>query len=293
MGYRRRPFLIQIVRTAGCAWLALAFPLAFPLAAPAQDAELAPAKTSSLPAEETGRYAEMDHGPFFSGTIDTLFPERESYANKGIVVRLRRDPPAALCFDTELLKVSAGWTGGFLGWPHGRDGMEGEPFPVGDLKFGTKPESLGWAKGDDFGDPRRIPYGPLPRDWAKYRGLYRHGDRVVLRASAVRVWSFSAPSARRDSLLVSELFEPVRHVGNRVARCFEMDGLESEKPSAFRVDVVPGILQGDRQRCRIEEDLRRADDHAEWSFLARLDGCTDHPVFLDKVELTTLASPPG
>ena len=176
----RRSLSIQIVRTAGCAWLALAFPLAFPLAAPARDAELAPGKTSSRLAEAKGRYAEMDHGPFFSGTIDTLFPERESYANKGIVVRLRRDPPAALCFDTELLKVSAAWTGGFLGWPHERDGIEGEPFPVGDLKFGTKPESLGWAKGDDFGDPRRIPYGPLPRHWARYRGLYRHGERVIL-----------------------------------------------------------------------------------------------------------------
>ena len=122
----------------------------------------------------------MDHGPFFSGTIDTLFPARESYTNKGIVIRLRRDPPAALCFDTELLKVSAGWTGGFLGWPAGRDGIEGEPFPTGVLKFGTKPESLGWAKGNDFGDPRRIPYGPLPRNWARYRGLFRHGERVVL-----------------------------------------------------------------------------------------------------------------
>ena len=137
-------------------------------------------RASTRPPEGQGRYAQMDHGPFFSGTIDTLFPTRESYTNKGIVIRLRRDPPAALCFDTELIKVSAGWTGGFLGWPQGRDGIEGEPFPTGVLKFGTKPESLGWAQGDAFDDPRHIPYGPLPRDWARYRGLYRHGERVVL-----------------------------------------------------------------------------------------------------------------
>lgn len=157
-------------RVVGTVWAWLA--LAFPLAALSQDVE--------HPPEGEGRYAQMDHGPFFSGTIDTLFPTRESYTNKGIVIRLRRDPPAALCFDTELLKVSAGWTGGFLGWPQGRDGIEGEPFPTGVLKFGTKPESLGWAQGDAFDDPRHIPYGPLPRDWARYRGLYRHGERVVL-----------------------------------------------------------------------------------------------------------------
>ena len=150
------------------AWLALAFPLA----ALGQDVE--------RPPEGEGRYAQMDHGPFFSGTIDTLFPARKSYTNKGIVIRLTQDPPAAVCFDTELLKVSAGWTGGFLGWPEGRDGIEGEPFPAGDLKFGTRPESLGWARAGKFADPRPIPYGPLPRDWAKYRGLYRHGERVVL-----------------------------------------------------------------------------------------------------------------
>ena len=46
----------------------------------------------------------------------------------------------------------------------------------------------GWSKGDDFKDPRKvptgpgaatIPLGPLPKDWAKYRGLYMSGDNIV------------------------------------------------------------------------------------------------------------------
>ena len=64
--------------------------------------------------------------------------------------------------------------------------------------FGTHTSTPGWSKGDDFADPRPlpqgprkadvkpgepffadVPFGPLPRAWAKYRGLYLSGDRVV------------------------------------------------------------------------------------------------------------------
>src|SRR5205085_1326764 len=40
----------------------------------------------------------------------------------------------------------------------------------------------GWAKPgtDDFKDPRPEPYGPLPRDWARFKGLYLSGNQVVL-----------------------------------------------------------------------------------------------------------------
>src|SRR5262249_29961551 len=44
----------------------------------------------------------------------------------------------------------------------------------------TGPRSPGWAKGVDWKDPRPQPFGPLPRDWAHYRGLYVHGDKVIL-----------------------------------------------------------------------------------------------------------------
>src|SRR4030095_4999679 len=47
----------------------------------------------------------------------------------------------------------------------------------------------GCSKGEDFADPRKlptgpgaakIPFGPMPREWSKYRGLYLHGDKVVV-----------------------------------------------------------------------------------------------------------------
>ena len=128
-------------------------------------------------ARGTGQYAQMDHGPFFSGTIDSRFPGTGSLIKKGIVIRLEG---GAVCFDTELLKFASGWAGGFLGFPSGRDGIEGQPFADGPVAFGTKPESLGCARAGSFKDPRPIPYGPLPAAWAKYRGLYLHGNRVIL-----------------------------------------------------------------------------------------------------------------
>ncbi|MEM7263794.1 MAG: LamG-like jellyroll fold domain-containing protein, partial [Planctomycetota bacterium] len=37
-----------------------------------------------------------------------------------------------------------------------------------------------WAHGWQTKDVRRIPYGPLPRDWARWRGIHVHGKEVVL-----------------------------------------------------------------------------------------------------------------
>ncbi len=93
--------------------------------------------------------------------------------------RRREGKEAAVCFDTDLLRVSAGWTGGFLklyGTPF--DGSHGSwPEIKGTQVFGTK-QGPGWAnKAGDFKDPRSEPFGPLPADWAKYKGLYRSGDQ--------------------------------------------------------------------------------------------------------------------
>ncbi len=127
----------------------------------------------------SGRYAEMDHGPFFCGTIDAAVSGRKGFALKGFAVPLAKEKPAAVCFDSELLKISLGWTGDFIGHPSGRDGIEGQPIAAGSPRFGAKAGSLGWAKDRDWKDPRPRPYGPLPHDWARYRGLYLHGEKVV------------------------------------------------------------------------------------------------------------------
>jgi len=120
-----------------------------------------------------------DYGPYMTHCIDASFPVAKNQAFKGLVIKLTPDASANLCFDTETMRVSCAWNGGYLKMPKGRDGLEGRPQVAGTPAFGTKP-GPGWAKGDSFADPRANAQGPLPADWAKWKGLYLDGQTVVL-----------------------------------------------------------------------------------------------------------------
>ena len=138
----------------------------------------------------------MDVGPFFSsglaGKHQTL---------KALTIKVATN--ATVCFDTELLRMSAGWTGGFLLLATGRDGLEGVPEPVGVSAFATS-RGPGWGKDGIFTDPRPPapedrrgkPVGPMPKDWAHWRGVYLHGNDTVL--------SYSVGAAGVLELLVNE-----------------------------------------------------------------------------------------
>ena len=150
----------------------------------AQDAQKAEkkAKKAERKKQDTPRHEQMDYGRFLSASIKAPAP-RDNNAIKGIAIKVGADDDkeAAVCFDTDLLRVSAGWTGGFLklyGTPF--DGSHGSwPEIKGTPVFGTK-QGPGWGREDDFKDPRSEPFGPLPADWAKYKGLYRNGDHIVV-----------------------------------------------------------------------------------------------------------------
>jgi hypothetical protein len=123
----------------------------------------------------------MDHGPFAAGTMDSLWGAKGNWANKGIALKLDEDKKAHVIFDPEQMRMASAWVGGGIGWPAGRDGLEGQPFADGTILWGTKKGSLGFSKNGDWKDPRgKVPYGPLPRDWAHWNGLYRHGEKSVL-----------------------------------------------------------------------------------------------------------------
>jgi glucose/arabinose dehydrogenase len=122
----------------------------------------------------------MKHGPFVSTTIadDPLSPTRSISVHKGIAVRVSRDPDAVVTFDTDLLRVSSAWTGGFLHWYPARDGLEQWPSANGFPHFRTG-QRPGWTETSEFADPRPWRYGPLPRDRGHYKGLYLQGDTVL------------------------------------------------------------------------------------------------------------------
>lgn len=130
----------------------------------------------SLTGAHAANMNEMDHGPFVSWTIRG---EGDSVTYKGLAIELDAKPQAAVCFDTDLLRFSAAWTGGFLQWYPERDGLERNPTIKGTV-WHDNAAGPGWTVSGSFEDPRDIPYGPLPRNHGHYSGLYRTGDEIIL-----------------------------------------------------------------------------------------------------------------
>ena len=136
----------------------------------------------------------MEHGPFLSSYLDAT-PK----INKCVSINLGNG--ATVAFDTEMCKLALGWTGGFVKLPTGRDGLEGMPKPGGSNIVFTTLAGPGWADADgNFSDNRPEfkgkKYGPLPKEHAKWKGIYLDGNTAVLsytvgKASVLEKDSFS------------------------------------------------------------------------------------------------------
>ena len=81
--------------------------------------------------------------PYTKAAVRTQFP-KNNVANKGMAIIVGRE--AFMCFDTDLLRWAAGWTGGYIT----EDGVSfkgnhgASPRIAGEQKFGTSPIA-GWA----------------------------------------------------------------------------------------------------------------------------------------------------
>jgi len=126
----------------------------------------------------------MDYGSLLTYTVGLpSLPGKtnDNLALKGMCIRVGTSNEAAICFDTDLLRYYAGWTDGFLDVSKTHlTTSKGSWHAVipGSVKFTTR-LGPGWAKGEDFTDPRPLAAGPLPREWGRFKGIYRHGQRVV------------------------------------------------------------------------------------------------------------------
>ena len=157
----------------------------------------------------------MDYGNFLINTYELVdtetgpdryhsprpvpYPDEDYLANnfayKGIAIRLDKGSGGVsqgkswMIFDHDVMRVAGGWTGeGFIDW----DGIllndkhETYPRTIGKLHFET-PVGPGWANPatGSFEDPRfrardGRAFGPLPKKWANYKGLYHIGDDIVI-----------------------------------------------------------------------------------------------------------------
>src|SRR5205814_52083 len=104
------------------------------------------------------------------------------------------------------------WAGGFLNL-HGVafDGAHGPSPEVGAAPWFSTGRGPGWGRPgtEDVSDPRDAPYGPVPKDWMNYKGLYRHADGTVFSYTVGDTEILEMPSVRRmgDDLVFVRTFQ--------------------------------------------------------------------------------------
>ena len=139
-------------------------------------------------------WASMNYGHSLINTYE-VGNNGSNFAYKGIATRVDPGPggvsrgSAWMVFDHDTMRLAAAWTGkGFIDWAgihfNGRHGIH--PRLVGDVHL-ANPSGPGWANPDtgSFEDTRIVGrdgrrYGPLPREWAHYKGLYHHGQKRII-----------------------------------------------------------------------------------------------------------------
>lgn len=181
-------------------------------------------------------WSAMDYGPSLTHTYEVPGLEH-NLAYKGVAVRL--DPGAGgvsrgrhwMIFDTDTLRAAAAWNGSgnpddnFIDWQgiqfNGAHGVH--PRVVGRTAF-VNSTGPGWANpaSGEFNDNLRVKgrdgkrYGPLPRDWAKFRGLYHHDQQVVFSYSVGTTDVLESPRLlTREGPQSSPLFLRTFNIGPR------------------------------------------------------------------------------
>lgn len=131
------------------------------------------------------RGVDMNYGPFLCYTVQGTNGSNDVTC-KGITVALTAGTNRAYAlFDTDTLRYSAIWSGGWLNLSKTHLTTEKGELPpriAGRISW-ANPDAPGWMHDGGYIDPRANKVGPLPRDWAHYLGLYRCGSNVVFRYS--------------------------------------------------------------------------------------------------------------
>lgn len=130
------------------------------------------------------RFSKSELGGVFTGTIDMRGDVKVSDRTifKAVAVRLGKGGTAGtVLFDTEMMRMACAVPDKPVMFNTYRDGLGGAGHWVGSPYLFTAESGPAWAdEGGSFDDIRKgKKAGPLPRSWAHYRGLYRHGERVV------------------------------------------------------------------------------------------------------------------
>ncbi|MDX1951985.1 MAG: DUF6797 domain-containing protein [Verrucomicrobiota bacterium] len=186
-------------------------------------------------------------GPFFSGTVRAP-KSNEAIAMKGIVVTVGSEKNAYICYDTDLMRVSMGWTGAFLEFGDTLNKIAWPPPPQvkGEPKFSTRPNP-GWAKGDSLADPRERNQGPLPKDWAHYKGLYQSGDRVTFKYTVGSTEVLESPGYQNGiferTLTIAPSRSPMTLAICNLDAAPDLGSASLQKPDDKRAFIIAGNQQ--------------------------------------------------
>ena len=187
-----------------------------------------------------------------------------NFAYKGISMRLDAGEGgvaagnAFALFDHDLLRFVGFWTGeGFIDWEDILLDDQHNIYPrtVGKRQF-ANPITPGWAHPETgtFKDPRfhgadGRQYGPLPRDWAHYKGLYRYEDRVVIKytvGQAEVLETYELVEAGENPVISRTLTltggnRPLslRAAPSTVAVAVKGEGVTVEKEQGYQVVKIP------------------------------------------------------
>jgi putative heme-binding domain-containing protein len=170
-------------------------------------------------------WSAMDYGPSLIHTYETPADRssggRLNIAYKGIAVRLDSGAGGVarggqwMIFDSDTLRMASAWSADpnsqqprFINWRdiqfNGEHGIH--PTIEGQVALANS-NAPGWAdpRTGSFADDQRVEgrdqrrYGPLPRDWGKFRGLYHFGSRVILSYSIGQTEVLEMPGQAADA----------------------------------------------------------------------------------------------
>ena len=154
---------------------------------------LAPVAFGASPQNALPPHQRMDYG---SALFWTYQVAPGNLAQKGIAIRLDGGPGgvskgrAWMVYDHDMMRVAAATTGDFVDWKGiAFDGSHGTHTGLTGARHFENPVGPGWASPEGQWEDMRVlgkdqkRYGPLPRAWAHYEGMYLHGGKAVIAAS--------------------------------------------------------------------------------------------------------------
>lgn len=138
-------------------------------------------------------YLEMDYGPYMMGTFQ-IDEKISNTAQKGIMIRLDQGTGGVtkgntwILYDHDTMRIATAYQGDFVNWRSiAFDGSHGTHLSITGKPIITNTNSPAWRNPEtkDWKDLRVIGrdgrrYGPLPKSWIHYKGLYKNGNNIIL-----------------------------------------------------------------------------------------------------------------